>query len=227
MLNKKIQNSRFKIQNSRKGLSVVELMITICIAIIPFSAAGVLLVSGQRGWEKTYYSAHRQIKADAQAVTAALGNIGRRSDRDNCVIYVIYKSGSSIAAVPVSASGDSTVSGQAVEFRYWDGRGASIGREAEPTFGQPPTCYARFYLFYPKEEPEKPQLRVDYGPYPYSDANREVTRTVVFADNVTEIQFSRATLNGVGQGCVRMDMTLTDRLDGETITVRAATLMRN
>lgn len=206
----------------RSGLSVVELMITICIAIIPFSAAGVLLVSGQRGWEKTYYSAHRQIKADAQAVTAALGNIGRRSDRDNCVIY---ESGSGIAAVPVSASGDSTVSGQAVEFRYWDGRGASIGREAEPTFGQPPTNYARFYLFYPEEEPKKPQLRVDYGPYPYT--NREVTRTVVLADNVTKIQFSRATINGIGQGCVRMDMTLTDWLDGETITARAATLMRN
>jgi len=219
MLNKKIQNSRFKIQNSRKGLSVVELMITICIAIIPFSAAGVLLVSGQRGWEKTYYSAHRQIKADAQAVTAALGNIGRRSDRDNCVIYVIYKSGSSIAAVPVSASGDSTVSGQAVEFRYWDEKGSSRGRGAEPTFGQTPKYYARFYL----DTDDK--LKVDYGPYPYT--NREVTKTAVLADNVTEIQFSRATINGIGQGCLKMDMTLTDQLDSETITVRAATLMRN
>ena len=200
----------------RSGLSVVELMITICIAVIPFSAAGILLVSGQRSWEKTYYSAHRQIKADAQTVTAVLGSIGRRSDRDNCVIY---ESGSGIAAVPVSASGDSTVSGQAVEFRYWDEKGTSQGREAEPTFGQPPTYYARFYL----DADDK--LKVDYGPYPYT--NREVIRTAVLADNVTEIQFSRATINGVGQGCLKMDMTLTDQLDSETITVRAATLMRN
>jgi len=195
---------------------VVELMITICIAVIPLSAAGILLVGGQRGWEKTYYSAHRQIKADAQTVTAVLGSIGRRSDRDNCVIY---ESGSGIAAVPVSASGDSTVSGQAIEFRYWDEKGTRRGRGAEPTFGQPPTYYARFYL----DTDDK--LKVDYGPYPYT--NREVIKTAVLADNVTEIQFSRATINGIGQGCLKMDMTLTDHLDSKTITVRAATLMRN
>jgi len=39
--------------------------------------------------------------------------------------------------------------------------------------------------------------------------------------------FSHTTLNGRGQGSIRINITLTDPDDGDTAEVRAATLLRN
>jgi len=55
--------------------------------------------------------------------------------------------------------------------------------------------------------------------------------TTVLAENVTTDPdtdaFSHTVLNGKGQGAVRINITLTDPADGETIKVMTATLMRN
>ena len=55
-------------RKSRSGFTLVEVIVSMVILVIPMSAIGILLVGGQRGWDKTYSSAHKQIKADAQTV---------------------------------------------------------------------------------------------------------------------------------------------------------------
>jgi len=208
----------------RNGLSLVELMVTIAISVIPISTIGVLLVSGQHAWNKTYSSAHKKIKDDAKTVTAVFGSIGRKSDRRNCGIYA---SGADTTEISVSQPGDGIARGLAVEFRYWGKEDPRRGRRFNPAASETSTSssfpgkYARFYL------DADNKLKVDYGPYPYNLGKRRVANTVVLAENVSELQFSRTTLNGVGQGCVRVEMTLTDPLSRETITLKAATLMRN
>jgi len=93
------------------------------------------------------------------------------------------------------------------------------------------TAYALFYL-------DGDELKVDYGPYPPGAApagggarNTAGVTTTVLAENVsTETEkgaFGHTTLNGMGQGAVRIDVTLTDPADEQTLKVMTATLMRN
>ena len=57
------------------------------------------------------------------------------------------------------------------------------------------------------------------------------TTTTVLAENVSTDPgigaFSHTTLNGVGEGSVRINITLTDPEDNESIKVMTATFMRN
>lgn len=201
----------------RSGISLIELVITVVVSVIPISAIGILLVGGQRGWNRTFSSAHKQIRADAEATCAFFDRIGRKSDRHNCGIY---PSGASAAVVSAAGLADAIASGQAVEFRYWQDADPGRNLRSDPEPSETPTHYARFYLV-------GDELKVDYGPYPYAPAARAIINTVVLAENVTDAEFNRTTLNGIGTGCVRMDLTLMDPADGESITVKAATLMRN
>ncbi|MBW2093135.1 MAG: hypothetical protein JRI34_13560 [Deltaproteobacteria bacterium] len=122
--------------------------------------------------------------------------------------------------VASAASTDDVVSGEAVEFRYWTESRSGRKLRTDTTAEKDPTSYACFYLTGDK-------LQADYGPYPYSPYARKVARTVVLAENVADLRFSRTTLNGIGTGCVRMDLTLKDPVDGEEVSVMVATLMRN
>ena len=60
-----------------------------------------------------------------------------------------------------------------------------------------------------------------------------VTTKLLLAENVSTNKdskvgaFSHTTLNGVGQGSVRINVILTDPEDNESINVMTATLMRN
>jgi hypothetical protein len=180
-----------------QGVTLVELVMAAAISMIPVFAVATLLIGGQRSWQKSYDLSNRQIEIDGQAAAAIFGRVGRKSARANCAIYVIRSSESEL------------IVGEEVEFRYWGTGGSSMQ----------PTKYARFYLYEGK-------LNIDYGPYPYG-ARRRAARTVVIADNVTDVEFSRTTFNEIGQGSVRMKLTLTDPDDDKTITIMAATLMRN
>ena len=94
------------------------------------------------------------------------------------------------------------------------------------------TAYAFFYL-------DGRQLKVDYGPYPpgavsagNGKRNTAGVVTKVLAENVSledlkDSVFSHTTLNGVGQGSVRINITLTDPEDNETVHIITATYMRN
>jgi hypothetical protein len=196
-------------------MSLVELTMAAAISVIPIYAVWILLVGGQRGWDKTFYLANRQIKADAEAAAVVFGAVGRKSDRCNCVILT---SGAGSTAVIAQAAGDGVARGEAVEFRYLDEKGQGRSQRSTPKS----EAYARFYL-----DKNDSALKVDYGPYPYGTTGRKVTSTAVLARNVTRIQFSQQTVNSVGQNCVRMSLTVTDPVDGKSLTVRAATLMRS
>ena len=61
----------------------------------------------------------------------------------------------------------------------------------------------------------------------------QTTSTTVLAENVSVGDdddagaFSHTTLNGAGQGCVRINITLTDPEDDDSIQVKTAAMMRN
>jgi hypothetical protein len=200
------------------------------ISLILVLAMGGLLVSGNRTWQRTYNSAHKKIKQDAEAVMIAFGSIGRKANRLGYIIYNI--NGSTFTpAVPSTSNPQEVVSGNAVEFRYWNVELDETDSHRVMDVTKTATAYALFYL-------RDGQLKVDYGPYPpgavpTGGGNRNTSNitTTVFAENVSTDPgigaFSHTTLNGVGQGSVRINITLTDPADGESIKVMTAALMRN
>lgn len=211
------------------GFTLIELMIAVLISSILALTAGVLIVSGTRSWQQTYKSAHRQSDEDALVVTMAIGNIGRKSNRLNYLIYNV--AGSTFTpAVPLTANPEEVVSGNAVEFRYWDVDLDTSDTHDLMDVEKPATAYALFYF-------DGSQLKVDYGPYPPGAVPANGTRntsnisTVTLASNVSADPnikiFSHTTLNGVGEGCVRINAILTDPADGSQNKVMTSVLMRN
>ena len=213
------------------GVTLVELIISMVISLIIILAAGVLLVSGNRSWINTYNSAHEQIKIDAQTVMLTFGSMGRKSNRANYVIY--DKNGESLyPALPQTSNPEEVISGDAVEFRYWD-----VDLDTDDTYGlldtkKTATAYALFYL-------DGDKLKVDYGPYPPGAAppdggsrNTSNITTTVLAENVTidpnvDGAFNHTAINGTGRGCVRIKVILTDPRDQDTIDVMTSVMMRN
>ena len=213
-----------------RGFTLIELAIATSITSVLVLVVGGLLITGQRAWEHTYGLAHKQIKEDAEVVMTAFGSIGRRANRVDYAIYDI--TGSTFTpSVPQGTTPEEVVSGDAVEFRYWD-----VELDAVDSFGlmdvtKTATAYALFYL-------DGSRLKVDYGPYPpgavpAGSGARNISNvtTVVLAENVSADPdsgaFSHTTLNGVGRGSVRINITLTDPDDGDSVKCTTATLMRN
>jgi type II secretory pathway pseudopilin PulG len=210
------------------GFTLVELTVTMVISLILILAVGIVIVGGQRAWQWTYNTAQKKIKQDAEAVMITFGNVGRKSNRLNYVIYNI--SGSTFTpALPVGM-GEEVVYGDAVEFRYWD-----VELDLDDTYdlmndNKTATAYALFYL-------DGDQLKIDYGSYPPGavpsggGVRNNAGISKVLAENVTtdspDGAFSHTTESKVGQGSVRINITITDPKDGETINVMTATLMRN
>jgi len=190
------------------GVALIEVVMAAAISMIPISAILVLLITGQRNWRSGYNMANRQIAIDGQAAAAIFGRVGRKSDYDNCKISHLTKLTHKL------------ICGEMVEFRYWGNKRTKFVSSGGAS-GAGPTEYARFYL----DEDEK-QLKVDYGSYPLG-SRRRATRSVSIAENVSSVEFSRVMFNNIGHGSVKMKLILTDPDDGKTITITAATLMRN
>ena len=224
-----IRNRKYKF---RLGLTMVELLVAMLLNIVVILAVGSLLVGGNRAWLNTFDSENKQIKQDALATTVAFGSIGREANR---LGYTIYKvnGGTFTPAVPVTSDPQEVVSGDAVEFRYWD-----VGMDSTDSYNlldvtKTATAYALFYL-------DGDQLKVDYAPYPPAavpagggSRNTAGVTTRILAENAstdpnsTVDVFSHTTTNGIGQGSVRINVILTDPEDNESIRVMTATLMRN
>jgi len=175
-----------------KGLSLIELMITIAISIIPTSLISVLLISGQYSWDKTYSQTNKQIEIEGQLAASIFGRVGRKATRNNCSFAKIIKDGSS-----------DIIRAKEVTFQYWCTGEATNTMVAET---------AKFWL-------DANQLKVDY--------QREGNpNTVVLANNVSQVEFSR----NANQGCVRMVLKLQDVTGAdsynETVTITAAAFMR-
>jgi len=214
----------------RSGVILTELVVTMTISLILVSAVGVLLVSANWTWQQTYNSAHKKIKQDAQAIMITFGIMGRKANRLGYIIYNI-NGNTFTPAVPTTSNPEEVVFGDAVEFRFWDVEFDATDSHDLMDVTKTATAYALFYL-------DGDQLKIDYGPYPPgavpdgggSRRTSNVTTTVLAGNVSTDSgigAFSHTTLNGVGQGSVRINITLTDPEDGETIKVMTATLMRN
>lgn len=225
-----MRNRRYKFQS---GLTVIELIIAMMINLIVVMAIGTLLIGGDRAWQHSYNSANKKLKQDALATTMAFGSIGRKANRLN---YIIYNGDGSnfTPALPQTGEPQEVVSGDAVEFRYWDVDLDKTDSHDLMDFSKMATAYAFFYL-------DGDQLKVDYGPYPPgavpkgggSKNSSGVTTEVLLAEHVsvnknsTTGAFSHTTVGGVGQGSVRINIVLTDPNDNEKISVMTTTLMRN
>ena len=201
------------------GFTLLELMTTIIITVIPISVVGILLVGGQHNWNQTYLSVNKQIKIDAQTAATVFSEIGRNASRSESVIM----SESGEESIPEITEVD-FLSGQVVEFRFWQPRPVGKGSRSNPRPADQPTDYARVY-----RNPEDNTLNVDYGPYPYR--TRIVASTRVLARNVVSLEFNQMGFNGVKQGCIRMNLVLSENeeeVESEgNITVMATALMRN
>jgi prepilin-type N-terminal cleavage/methylation domain-containing protein len=226
----KIQNSKFKIPAAgRRGLTMMELMIAMTISTVLILVVGVLLAAGQRCWSQTYDLVNQQIKQDALATTATFGSVGRKANRTDYFLYAANDG--AFSPVEPQTSDREVVYGDAVEFRYWDVELDETDSHQLMDVTKRATAYAFFYL-------DDDKLKVDYGPYPpgavpAGGGSRNTTgvTTTILAENVTPDPntgaFSHTTISRIGQGCVRINITLTDPVDGDSVTVKTATLMRN
>ena len=205
-------------------------MVSGAIAVVLCFAVGALLDGGNRIWLRTYESAHGQKREEARAIKAAFGSVGRQANRTSYVLYRIER-GRFIPVLSDPSKAEAVVAGDAVEFRYWD-----VDLDASDSHGvmdvdQIATAYALFYV-------EDEQLKVDYGPYPPGAVpstgrarNTTGVTTIVLAENVTvdadQKPFSHTASAGVGQGSVRLNVTLTDPENGATTRIVTGVLMRN
>lgn len=226
----------------RSAVTLVELIVAMSISSLVMLNVGILLVSGQRAWQKTYNSAHHQIKEDAYVLRAAFGSVGRKANRIDYELYEMYDGEFS----PVEPEeSEEILYGDAVEFRYWD-----VGLDSEDSHelmdpAKTATAYALFYL-------DGDELKVDYGPYPPGGVpegggarNTNEVETVILARNVAGEAvsysedgdddddeeergiFSHTVSGGVGQGCVRINVLLEDPESDVSTTVMTSALMRN
>jgi hypothetical protein len=146
------------------------------------------------------------------------------------MIYTI--AGSTFTPATSATPGvDTVVSGDAVEFRYWD-----VSLDVTDTYNlmdvtKTATAYALYYL-------AGGQLKVDYGLYPPGGIpagggprNTANVTTMVLARNIAAVpglgMFSHTSLNGIGKGCIRINAVLTNPDDGEQIKVMTSVFMRN
>lgn len=210
------------------GMTLIELVISMAIALIVILAAGLLLVAGNRTRRQGFAESQKKIKRDSQAIMLTFGNIARKSNRLNYHLYI--QSGSNfIPSAPKSMTDVEVVSGDAVEFRYWDVDLDTADSHHLIDTSKTATAYALFYI-------DGDQLLVDYGPYPPGavpeggGAKNPPDTTLVLADNVSTDGagfFSHTVQSGVGKGCVRTNVILTDPNDKEEIRVMVGSIMRN
>lgn len=215
------------IRSFRFGLTLVELLITMLVSSVMVLAVGILLVGGQRSWQRTYNQANSKMRQDSQAVMYAWGSVGRKSNRLGYAVY--KKSGSSYSVSPPLTSGpEEVVYGDAVEFRYWSASAPDVSLLDVTNTG---TDYAFFYI-------DGDKLKVDYGTCPPGAVpggsgarnTSDITTTVLAQNMVPDPNgaFSHTVVGGVGQGCVRINVVLEDEDgSGEQLRVLTATLARN
>ncbi len=217
------QTTNDKQRATRKGITLIELMAAIGASSIVMLAGALLIFSGYKGWAQTYNNANCESRLDAMETMIALGAIGRKSNKTDYRIYEV--TGNTFERVLPLADPEEILTGQAVEFRYWD-------TELDSTLMDPATTATVYALFYPDGN----RLKVDYGPCPPGAIDAlghritgEYTTTTTLAENVSSVEFSHTAKNmaGDGKGCVRMKLIITDPTDGIPKTTIAATLMRN
>ena len=214
------------------GVTMIEIVLAMALNSMIALAVGILLISGNRGWQNIYDSANSEIREDAIVTTLTFGSVGRKANR---LSYQIYKTGGDtfMPSLPQTSDPQEIVSGDAVEFRYWDVALDETDSYNLMDTAKKATAYALFYI-------DGDKLKVDYGPYPpggvpEGGGSRNTTgvTTKILARNVSidgdseAGAFSHTIVSGVGQGSVRINIILTDPETGRTGKVMTSTLMRN
>jgi prepilin-type N-terminal cleavage/methylation domain-containing protein len=211
-------------KKSKTGFTLVELIMAMAASLVVLLAVAILSFSGQRSWTRTYNTNNSDLHIGTVGTTAALGVFGRKANKTDYRVYKKSTSDSYSRALPVSEP-EEIVTGDAVEFRYWD-TGLT---EDIMTATKTATAYALFYV-------QNNDLKIDYGPFPPGGIDGSGNRitgtdvtTVTLIRNVTSVEFSHTTINmaGDGKGCVRMKLTAPDPITGNPKVILAATLMRN
>jgi prepilin-type N-terminal cleavage/methylation domain-containing protein len=219
---------KLKTENSKlmykRGFTLIEITVSIAAALIVALIVGSLLVSGQKSWARAFNYANSKSQVDALASTITFGSIGRKSNKMNYALYEV--TGEQFTKVPLPKEPEEVITGQAVEFRYWEGELNADFLNTSVTA----TSYALFYL-------DDDKLMLDLGPYPpggVDDNGRKKEglsiTTITLVENVVNLEFSHTTrdIEGDGKGCVRMNLTIHDpNSNSSPTTVTAATLMRN
>jgi len=207
-----------EVKKYRRGFTLIEMIMGVLISLILILAVGVLLAGGQQSWQQTYHKANKQIKIEALGATALFGAVARKSDHRNYILtdstYILTGSTSRASGTP---AGMVVLSSTEVEFRYWADHSREGRSRRLPS--KEPTHYARFYF-----DKTAGELKVDYGRLL---PDRKQDRIQILAHNVNFCKFDHTVVNGLGQGCVRMVLTLRDPEDGEEITVKTAAGLRN
>jgi hypothetical protein len=214
-------------RRTARGLTLTELVTVMAVTFIIVLIIGTLVSASQKQWARTYAYANTSIESDAVLTMVKYGTIGRKSNKSDYVVYTVVN-GSYTRALPPAADPTSMVTGQAVEFRYW---GTDFdGTMLDPT--KTATAYAFYYL-------DGTNLKLDEGPYDSTthigavqNGNRLTgaqVKTMVLSTRVTSLTFSHNTKNaaGDGDGSVRMEVTFTDPVSKDTLSIKSATLMRN
>jgi hypothetical protein len=213
----------------RSGTTLVELAITMVIGAMLTFAVGMLLAGAQRTWNRTYNSVNNKAIQDAKAAMITFGVVGRKANRTDYILYAL--NGSTYNPAQPQTADQEVVIGDAVEFRYWDVELDTSDSHQLVDVSKTATAYGFFYI-------DDGELKVDYGPYPPGAIpegggirNTTGVTTLILAENVTVDPniptFSHTTIGGVGQGSVRIGVTLTNPEDGKTVTLMTATLTRN
>ncbi len=216
----------FNEERSEEGFTLIETVVAMAASLIVVLIVGSLIVSGHKSWIRMFNYANSKSQLDTMAATITFGIYGRKSNRMDYVLYEI--TGGKFTKVLPSADPEEVVSGQAVEFRFWD---TELNDDIMNT-SVTATAYALFYL-------NGDKLMLDRGPCPPGAIDAVGNKlegasvsTATLAENVANLEFSHTTRNlaGDGKGCVRMRLTLNDP-DGNPrspqTTITAATLMRN
>ncbi len=211
---------------NRRGFTLIELIIAMAASLLVVLIVGSLIISGHRSWTRAFNYANSKSQLDSMATTITFGTIGRKSNRMDYTLYKIT-GGKFVRAVPLTDP-EEVVTGQAVEFHYWDTELNSSIMNTSITG----TAYALFYL-------DGDKLMLDLGPYPPGAVDAAGNKlegsyvsTTTLAENVSDCEFSHTTRNlaGDGKGCVRMTLTIDDpdaNPRSPRTTVTAATLIRN
>jgi hypothetical protein len=213
-----------KTRRHRSGFTLTELISASAMSVVIAMVVGMLMFVGHRNWLDAFHDSTNGIRVEALETVITFGIMGRKSNK---VDYRVYnRQGSTfVRTLPPPDMPEAVVVGQAVEFRYWDVPLSVDLVDTEKTG----TAYVLFYL-------DSDSLKMDYGPYPpggVDESGNRATgpnvRTRTLANNVISVEFSHTTHNseGDGNGCVRMNLQLSDPNDSEILTVKAATLMRN
>jgi hypothetical protein len=210
-----------------KGVTLPELVVVMVVTTMIVLIISTLLVASQRQWSNMYAYANTGIEADAVTTMITYGTIGRKSNKNDYVVYRLV-GGNYTKVLPPTSDPTSLVTGGAVEFRYWgtdfDGTMLDITKTA--------TAYAFFYL-------NGHNLTLKQGPYNSTthigaiDSGQIVAgsqvKTNILSTRVTSLTFSHDTKNaaGDGDGSVRIEVTFTDPVNNDTLSIKSATLMRN